>query len=79
MKSVNIHQAKTHLSSLVEDVLAGEEVILARRGVPLIRLIPIEPLQKRIFGLGKHHFPLGIPEDFDSAHSEIEELFLGSN
>lgn len=79
MKSVNIHQAKTHLSALVEDVLAGEEVILAKRGVPLIRLIAIQPLKERVFALGKHHYPAGIPEDFDAPSAEIEELFLGSN
>ena len=79
MKSVNIHQAKTHLSALVEDVLAGEEVILAKRGVPLVRLIAIKPLKKRVFGLGRDHYPAGIPEDFDAPAPEIEELFLGSN
>lgn len=79
MKSVNMHQAKTHLSALVGDVLAGEEVLLARRGVPLIRLVAIEPIKKRIFGLGKRHYTGKIPEDFDAPSVEIEDLFLGSN
>ncbi len=75
MKSVNIHEAKTHLSALVEDVLAGEEVVLAKRGVPLIRFVSIHPPEQRVFGLGKHFFPNGIPEDFDAPMLEIEAQF----
>ncbi len=41
MKTVNIHQAKTHLSRLIEDVAAGEEVIIARNGTPVARLLPV--------------------------------------
>lgn len=41
MKTVNIHQAKTHLSRLIEDVSAGEEVIIARNGKPVARLLPV--------------------------------------
>ena len=42
MKSVNIHEAKTHLSRLVERVQAGEEIIIAKNGVPLARLVPLQ-------------------------------------
>jgi prevent-host-death family protein len=38
---VNIHEAKTHLSRLIERALAGEEVIVAKAGKPLVRIIPI--------------------------------------
>ncbi len=41
MKTVNIHDAKTHLSRLIEDVSAGEEVIIARNGKPVARLLPV--------------------------------------
>lgn len=41
MKTVNIHEAKTHLSRLIEDVSAGEEVIIARNGKPVARLLPV--------------------------------------
>lgn len=41
MKTVNIHAAKTHLSSLVEEALKGEEVIIAKAGKPLVRLTPV--------------------------------------
>jgi prevent-host-death family protein len=45
MNIVNIQAAKTHLSKLVEDVVAGEEVILAKAGKPLVRLLPFKPHQ----------------------------------
>lgn len=41
MKTVNIHEAKTHLSRLIEEVSAGEEVIIARNGKPVVRLLPV--------------------------------------
>ena len=40
-KSVNVHEAKTHLSRLLEEALAGEDIIIARAGVPCVRLVPI--------------------------------------
>lgn len=40
MKLVNIHAAKTQLSRLIADVLAGEEVVIAKAGLPLVRLVP---------------------------------------
>ena len=39
---VNVHEAKTHLSRLLERALAGEEVIIARAGCPIVKLMPIE-------------------------------------
>jgi len=43
MKTVNIHAAKAHLSALVEEALAGEEIIIAKAGKPVVRLAPLEP------------------------------------
>lgn len=43
---VNMHAAKTQLSRLVEDVIAGAEVIIARDGVPVARLVPVEPAER---------------------------------
>ncbi len=42
MKTVNIHAAKTHLSSLVEEAAAGEEIIIAKAGKPVARLLPLQ-------------------------------------
>lgn len=41
MKTVNVHQAKTHLSRLIEAAAAGEDIVIARAGKPLVRLVPV--------------------------------------
>ena len=53
MTAVNIHEAKTNLSKLLERVRAGEEIIIARRGIPVARLCPMDPPKKRTPGLLK--------------------------
>ena len=54
MTQVNIHDAKTHLSKLIERASQGEEVIIARAGKPVVRLMPIEPVEcGRRFGAMK--------------------------
>ncbi len=50
-KTVNVHEAKTHLSKLLERVEAGDEVIIARAGRPVARLIPFAQPGKRALGL----------------------------
>ena len=77
MKSVNIHEAKTHLSRLVERVQAGEEIIIAKAGHPAARLVPIEGARNpvKIGGL-KPRTP--VPDDFNTMfEKEIEALFAG--
>ena len=49
MPTVNMHEAKTQLSKLVEAALAGEEVVIAKAGKPAVRLVPI-PRERREFG-----------------------------
>jgi prevent-host-death family protein len=51
MKTVGVHEAKTHLSKLLERVRAGEEVIIAKHGQPYARLCPLEPPAPRRPGL----------------------------
>lgn len=70
MSIVNIHAAKTHLSRLLEDVARGEEVIIARAGVPVAKLVPIKPASagKRTLGLAAgrkipDHYFEPLPED----------------
>jgi prevent-host-death family protein len=53
MPTVNVHHAKTHLSKLLERVAAGEEVVIARAGHPVARLVPIDPKEPRKPGLAK--------------------------
>lgn len=64
MSKVNIHEAKTHLSGLLERVEAGEEIVIARAGKPVAKLVPIEaPAGKRPLGLYKGQ--IWMSEDFD--------------
>jgi prevent-host-death family protein len=53
MPTINVHHAKTHLSRLLERVAAGEEVVIARAGHPVARLVPIDPKKPREPGLAK--------------------------
>jgi prevent-host-death family protein len=53
MKTVNIQAAKTRLSRLVDEAIAGEEIILTKAGRPLVRLIPFRPKGRRKLGLLK--------------------------
>lgn len=77
MKITNIYQAKTQLSSLVDEAISGKEVIIARSGKPLVRLIPYTPVMKeRKPGVlaGK----IQIPSDFDETSQEVLELFYST-
>lgn len=65
MQTINIHEAKTHLSRLVEDVAAGEEVIIAKAGRPIARLVALEKLAGRR-KLGILAGEMVIPDDFDA-------------
>lgn len=72
---VNVHEAKTHLSKLLERVALGEEVIIAKAGKPVARLVRVndEP-KKRTIGRAKGEFV--VPDDFDDPlPKEIEDLF----
>lgn len=72
---VNIHEAKTHLSRLLERVAVGEEVIIAKAGTPVAKLVPITAkAKKRVLGTAKGDFV--VPDDFnDPLPREIEDLF----
>jgi prevent-host-death family protein len=71
VKSVNIHEAKTHLSRLVERVEAGEEITLARAGRPVARLVPYRPRREpRRPGIWKGRVLIG-PE-FDELLKEFD-------
>jgi prevent-host-death family protein len=73
-KSVNVHDAKTHLSRLLERVEAGEEITLARAGRPVARLVPYRSLREpRKPGLLKGK--IWISDDFDDPLPEFEEAF----
>jgi prevent-host-death family protein len=63
---VNIHEAKTHLSRLLQKVAAGEEVTIARAGTPVARLVPVELKPKKVRPLGMDRGRIWIADDFDA-------------
>lgn len=65
-KPVNMHQAKTHLSKLVARVAKGEEIVIAKAGKPVARLVPIEPERPRKRVLGQDGAGVWIAPDFDA-------------
>ena len=64
MRIVNIHEAKTHFSKLVDSVLHGNEILIALAGKPVAKLCPIEKKPKRRFGVLKGK--IRIAKDFDA-------------
>jgi len=65
MKTVNMHEAKTHFSKLIARVEAGEEIVIARDGVPVARLVAIrQTVPRRAPGRDRGLFT--VPEDFDA-------------
>lgn len=74
MAEVNVHEAKTHLSRLLLRVAGGEEIVIARAGKPIARLVPIEPKTRRVIGQDDGLFE--IPDDFDAPlPDEVLALF----
>jgi prevent-host-death family protein len=72
---VNIHEAKTHLSRLLERVAVGEEVIIAKAGKPVAKLVPIKSSRPR-FKLGSAKGKFVVLDDFnDPLPKHIEDLF----
>lgn len=63
MQKVNIHQAKTHFSKLVDSAMHGEEIIIAKAGIPVVKLVAIAPVETRHFGVLKGK--IKISKDFD--------------
>jgi prevent-host-death family protein len=73
---VNVHEAKTHLSRLLERVEQGERIVLGRNGRPVARLVPyVDERQPRRSGALKGQ--IRIADDFDDTSSEIIESFEG--
>jgi len=79
MLTVNIHEAKTHLSRLVDRAAKGEPFVIAKAGKPLVKVTPLDaPLGGQVRRLGFMTGQVAVPEDFDRmGGAEIEELFRG--
>ncbi|MGH8210945.1 MAG: type II toxin-antitoxin system Phd/YefM family antitoxin [Steroidobacteraceae bacterium] len=77
MHTINIHEAKTHLSRLVDQAANGEPFIIAKAGKPLVKVIPLSaPDAGQVKRLGFLAGQITVPEDFDRmGNAEIEKLF----
>jgi len=77
MHTVNIHEAKTQLSKLVEQAVEGEPFIIAKAGKPLVKVTRLEaPSGKQVKRLGFMAGQIAVPDDFDRMGSAaIEKLF----
>jgi prevent-host-death family protein len=76
MKTVNMHEAKTHLSRLVDEALKGEPFVIARAGKPLVKVTMVGAPEPRRTGFLKDAFE--VPEDFDTMGADdIAAMFEG--
>jgi prevent-host-death family protein len=77
MQTYNIHEAKTHLSRLVEQAANGEPFVIAKAGKPLVKVVPLnapDPSQVKRFGFMAGQ--ISVPDDFDQmAQAEIVKMF----
>ena len=72
---VNISEAKTNLSKLIQLAYHGEKIVIAKNNLPLVDLVVHKPEGKRTLGLLKGK--IDIPQSFNDDDSEIDEMFYG--
>ena len=79
MKTVNIHEAKTQLSKLIEEASKGESFIIAKAGKPVVKVTPLSaPTGGEVRRLGFMAGQISVPDDFDEmGRGEIERVFQG--
>ena len=77
MQKINIHQAKTHLSRLVDQAAKGEAFVIAKSGKPLVKVVPLDsPPAAKAQRLGFLRGQVSVPDDFDRmGAAEIKRLF----
>ena len=79
METVNIHEAKTHLSRLIAKAAAGEDVVIAKAGKPVVRLTALTESPKPLRRLGTLEGLIKVPDDVKTPFAEeIEEMFYGN-
>ena len=81
METINIHEAKTHLSRLVEKAAKGEPFVIAKAGKPMVKVVPLDTpeagQQKRLGFLAGQ---IKVPDDFDTMGTEeIQTMFQGDS
>ncbi len=76
MRTVNMHEAKSKLSSLVKEAVAGEDVFIAKAGTPLVKLVPVDR-DTRPREPGRYKGRIRIAPDFDQTPEEVVAAFEG--
>ena len=77
MAVINIHQAKTHFAELIQRALRGEDIVVAKHGHPLVRLVPVNALALEPRQFGRRHRTLS-NEDIAGAMAPVDESDLGT-
>ena len=79
MRTINIHEAKTHLSRLIEQAAKGEPFVIAKAGKPMVKVMAIDaPDVRAMKRVGFLAGEISVPDDFDQmGRDEIEQLFDG--
>lgn len=77
MQTINIHEAKTHLSRLLEQVVNGEPFIIAKAGKPMVKVVSLSaPDARQVKRLGFMSSQMSVPDDFDQmGQDEIADMF----
>jgi len=81
MRTINIHEAQTHLSRLVDLAAKGEPFVIAKAGKPLVKVVPLDaPEKPRTRRLGFMEGEVSVPDDFDTmGQEEIIRMFEGED
>lgn len=80
MQTVNIHEAKTHLSRLIEQAVRGEPFVIAKAGKPLVKVCAFDAPSGPIRRIGFMAGEIKVPDDFDQmGRSDIESSFYGDH
>lgn len=81
MRTVNIHEAKTQLSRLVEEAASGEPFVIAKAGKPMVKVVALDaPTAAQRRRLGFMAGEIEVPDDFDRmGAAELEQLFGGAS
>ena len=77
MRVINVYEAKTHLSQLLAAVLTGEEIVIARGGRPVARLVPLSSASSQPRTPGAWRGAVTIAGDFDELPAEMDAAFRG--
>jgi prevent-host-death family protein len=80
MDTINIHEAKTHLSRLVEQAAGGKPFVIAKAGKPIVKVVALDaPAGGQVRRIGFMEGQILVPDDFDRmGREEIEDLFGGN-